>query len=133
MAGEFILKLPLTKRIFDIGSGNGFPGLIFGLMDFKREYVLVESDARKSEFLKHMIAVLKLKNVTVLNARFESLGTLGIETAMSRGFASIGKTLIGSNKIFSKGGQFIHLKGNNWSSEIAQLPSQLISVWQPEL
>ncbi|MGZ6479878.1 MAG: 16S rRNA (guanine(527)-N(7))-methyltransferase RsmG [Bdellovibrionales bacterium] len=133
LAGEIILKLPLPKRVFDIGSGNGFPGLIFPIMDPKREYVLVESDSRKCEFLKHTIAVLKLKNVSVLNVRFETLSTLGIEAAVSRGFASIAKTLLACNKVFAKGAQFIHLKGANWSSEIAELPSQLISVWQPEL
>jgi 16S rRNA (guanine527-N7)-methyltransferase len=133
MASEVIMKLPLPKRVFDIGSGNGFPGLIFPIVDQKREYVLVESDSRKCEFLKHMIAVLKLKNVSVLNVRFETLSTLGIEAAVSRGFASIAKTLLACNKVFGKGAQFIHLKGANWSSEIAELPSQLISVWQPEL
>jgi 16S rRNA (guanine527-N7)-methyltransferase len=133
MATEVILKAKLPTRIFDIGSGNGFPGLIFALMDPIREYVLVESDSRKAEFLKHMIALLKLKNASVLNVRFETLSTVGIEAAVSRGLASIAKTVLACNKIFQKGGQFLHLKGNNWSTEIADLPSQLISVWQPEL
>lgn len=133
MAAELVLKVPLPKKIFDIGSGNGFPGIVFPIVDQSREYVLVESDARKCEFMKHVLAVLSLKNASVLNARFESLGGVGIEAAMSRGFASIAKTLLACNRIFPKGAQFVHLKGPNWSSEIAELPSQLISVWQPEL
>jgi 16S rRNA (guanine527-N7)-methyltransferase len=133
LASDFILNLALPKRVFDIGSGNGFPGIIFSILDAKREYVLVESDSRKAEFLKHAIAVLKLKSVSVLNVRFETLTTVGMEAAISRGFASISKTLLACNKIFEKGAQFVHMKGPNWSSEIAELPSQLISVWQPEL
>ena len=133
LASELILPVNLPSRIFDIGSGNGFPGLLFGILDTDREFLLVESDQRKSEFLKHCISVLKLKNVSVLNMRFENLSQMSVEAVMARGFASIAKALLGFNKIFDVGGQFIHLKGNNWSTEIANLPSQLISVWQPEL
>lgn len=133
LASEIILKLPLAEQVFDIGSGNGLPGIIFGVLDSDREYILVESDSRKAEFLKHVINVLGLKNVNVMNVRFESLKYSGIESAISRGFASISKTLLVCNRIFEKGGNFIHLKGNSWSTEIAALPSQLISVWSPEL
>src|SRR5665213_2548058 len=133
LAAEIILKRELPKKIFDIGSGNGFPGLLFGVLDPKRVYILVESDSRKVEFLKHAIAVLKLKNVAGLNVRFETLASMNIRAAISRGFASVAKTLLACNKIFEKDAVFLHLKGNNWSSEIAELPSQLISVWQPEL
>jgi 16S rRNA (guanine527-N7)-methyltransferase len=132
-ASEIVFQRGLSKKIFDIGSGNGFPGLIFGILDSKREYILVESDSRKVEFLKHSIAVLKLKNVAALNVRYETLASMNMETAISRGFASISKTLLSCNKIFESEAKFLHLKGNNWSSEIAGLPSQLISVWQPEL
>jgi len=133
LASEIMFKHEFPKKVFDIGSGNGFPGLVFGILDPAREYILVESDARKVEFLKHAIAVLKLKNVAALNVRFETLGSMNIEAAVSRGFASIAKTLLVCNKIFPKNSLFLHLKGSNWSSEIADLPSQLISVWQPEL
>jgi 16S rRNA (guanine527-N7)-methyltransferase len=98
-----------------------------------RQFFLVESDSRKCEFVKHMIHVLKLQNVTVMNMRLESLKAEEIKNGISRGFASISKTLLLLNRSFPKGGKFFHLKGANWSSEIAEIPSQLISVWSPEL
>lgn len=133
LAAQILLAAKMRSRVFDIGSGNGLPGIILAIMDPSREYVLVESDARKSEFLKHAIAVLQLKNAVVMNVRFENLGGQGMDCAVSRGFASISKTVLACNKIFPKGGQFFHLKGNSWSSEVAELPSQLISVWAPQL
>jgi 16S rRNA (guanine527-N7)-methyltransferase len=133
LASQVLLKQKLGPRVFDIGSGNGFPGLLLAIVDPGREYVLVESDSRKCEFLKHAVHVLKLKNANVMNVRLESLMGSGLETAVSRGFASISKTVLACNKLFPLGGQFYHLKGNNWSSEIAELPSQLISVWRPQL
>lgn len=133
LASEIILKKDLGKQVYDIGSGNGMPGILLGIVDPKRQYFLVESDNRKCEFLKHVVHDLALENVTIMNARFENLVGTGIKVAISRGFASISKTLLICNKIFQPGGQFYHLKGSNWSSEIAELPSQIISVWSPEL
>lgn len=133
LAVEIILKQPLPERVFDIGSGNGLPGLVLAILDPKREVHLVESDMRKAEFLKHVSTTVKLKNVKIIVARFESLKEAGMMCGVSRGFASISKTVLTCNKIFESGGQFFHLKSNSWSSEVAELPSQLISVWSPKL
>ena len=132
-AVEIVLKQNVPGKVYDIGSGNGLPGLIFAIMDPTREYSLVESDSRKAEFLKHVADTLKLKNVKVVVARFESLKSLGITCAVSRGFANISKTVLTCNKLFDAGSKFYHLKGSGWSSEVAEIPSQLISVWSPEL
>lgn len=95
---------------------------------------LVESDARKCEFLKHAAHTLKLTGVDVLNQRLEALSVVEPGTAgLSRGFASVSKTCLLANKIFPVGSTFFHLKGNSWSSEIAEIPSQLIAYWKPEL
>lgn len=133
LALRCIRSADLGTRIFDIGSGNGLPGIILGILEPAREVNLVESDSRKAEFLKHAIHILKLGNVSVMNVRFEALKSNAMQVGISRGFASVSKTCLACNKIFSVGGQFFHLKGNNWSSEIAEIPSQLISVWAPDL
>ncbi len=130
---EILMKIPGAPTRYDIGSGNGFPGLVLAIMDPKQEYVLVDSDVRKGEFLKHCVSRLELKNVRVITSRFEELTTTGMEFAISRGVASISKNLLSFNKIFSRGGQFVHMKGSSWSKEIAELPSQLISIWTPSL
>jgi 16S rRNA (guanine527-N7)-methyltransferase len=131
LAAELLLKSPLGKKVYDIGSGNGLPGLILAICKPDTEFALVESDARKCEFLKHMIHVLGLKNCQVMNVRIETLS--GMDVAISRGFASLSKALLTVNRMFNKGGKFYHLKGNNWSREIADIPSQLIAHWKPEL
>jgi 16S rRNA (guanine527-N7)-methyltransferase len=131
LASELLLKTDLGKKVFDIGSGNGLPGLILAICKPDTEFSLVESDARKCEFLKHMNHVLGLKNVQVMNVRLETLS--GMDVAVSRGFASLSKALLAVNRLFNKGGKFYHLKGNNWSREIADIPSQLIAHWKPEL
>ncbi|HMN66952.1 MAG TPA: 16S rRNA (guanine(527)-N(7))-methyltransferase RsmG [Bdellovibrionales bacterium] len=133
LALELMKKVKLGAKVHDIGSGNGIPGLICALQNPSVEFFLIESDARKCEFLKHIVHVLQLKNARLMNVRLETLKDEGIECAISRGFASISKSILSMNKFVGKGVRFFHLKGNNWSYEIAELPSQLISVWTPEL
>lgn len=133
LALKAMAKSNLGSPVYDIGSGNGLPGIVLGILDPAREVMLVESDSRKSEFLKHVVHTLNLSNVKIVNVRLESLGFKTPQVGISRGFASISRTCLLCNKVFPAGSRFYHLKGNAWSSEIAEIPSQLISVWTPEL
>lgn len=133
LAGKVLMGAGMPPRVYDMGSGNGLPGLVLAIMDPTREYVLVESDVRKCEFMKHVAHTLDLKKVVVANVRLETLSPDEVHCAVSRGLASISKTILGCNRLFKKGGIFIHLKGNSWAGEVAEIPSQLISVWKPQL
>lgn len=133
LASKVLLAAGMPKRVHDIGSGNGLPGLVLAILDPTREYFLVESDGRKCEFLKHVITQLSIKNANVMNVRMESLSGEELSCAISRGFASISKTVLAFNKTFKKGSIFLHLKGNSWANEVAEIPSQVISHWMPKL
>lgn len=132
-ASEVILGHTKAPKIYDMGSGNGFPGLVMAIMDPSRELNLIESDSRKCEFLKHMTHTLKLSKVSILNVRLETLKDQNIQVAVNRGFASISGTSLACNRVMSKGAVVYHLKGNSWANEIAEMPVQLISFWEPEL
>ncbi len=105
-------KMLITEGpLFDLGSGGGFPGLIFGIMDPNQEVVLVEARRRKSEFLKHVISILKLQNIKVLCQRGESLPSNTVTVALSRGYGSVQKTLMDFQKCIKSEGKYIHFKG----------------------
>lgn len=133
LASKLILENCKKKKIFDLGCGNGFPGLILSILDTEREYVLVESDTRKSEFLKHMINKFEFGNVSVQNMRIEDLPANSVECGVSRGFAQVAKALLTTRKIFKIGGHYYHIKGDHWTVELAGIPSQLCSSWEPAL
>lgn len=120
-----------SKEIFDIGSGNGIPGIIMALLDPSRQIVLVDADARKIEFMKHCIARLGLTNCTTLHARLEELGESSIHCAVSRGFASLSKSLLLVRRAASPDCEFFHFKGPAWSTEVAEIPSQILASWEP--
>jgi 16S rRNA (guanine527-N7)-methyltransferase len=124
-------KLNKNIELFDIGSGNGFPGLVFSALDPELKVVLLDVDQRKCEFLKHTISVLGLKNTTVENLNVEKVEAGRMQQAICRGFAPLPRALLGFRKLFNKGGNVFFLKSEEWSLELAQVPSQLCSLWSP--
>lgn len=119
--------------LYDLGSGNGFPGLIYAILYPEQSVVLVDSDQRKCEFLKHTINAMELKNATVKNFKIERMALDSIEQAICRGFAPLPKALLTLRKIVKGGGTIYHLKSEEWAIEVSQIPIQLCSIWQPKL
>lgn len=133
LAVDAIAKKGPFPEIYDFGSGNGFPGLIYALQHPSTKVHLVEVDSRKAEFLKHMISVLQLSNAQVHVQTVESLPEKSIRFAMSRGFAPIPKALLLARKAIARDGIYYHLKSEEWVSEVGQIPTQLCSYWSPSL
>jgi 16S rRNA (guanine527-N7)-methyltransferase len=60
------------REVVDIGSGAGLPGIPLALSLPDSRFWLVESRRRRASFLRHMVRVVGLANVTVVLSRFES-------------------------------------------------------------
>ncbi len=58
----------------DIGSGAGFPGLPLKLLYPTLQLTLIESVAKKTAFLEHIVRILGLDEVTILTDRVEQAG-----------------------------------------------------------
>lgn len=135
---DSLMALEKTKKyldlsdLYDIGSGNGFPGVIAALTFSDRKVSLVESDLRKCEFLKHIAFKLEIKNMEVLHRRFEELYPLQIDQAFARAFAPISRTLTWGEKVLSKKAKFYHFKGENWRQELEESQKKN-KKWKTEL
>jgi 16S rRNA (guanine527-N7)-methyltransferase len=62
-----------VPRVFDIGSGGGFPGIPLAIMKPEWHFTLAESVTKKATFLRTLIKELELKNAEVINERVEKL------------------------------------------------------------
>ncbi|MCX7976674.1 MAG: 16S rRNA (guanine(527)-N(7))-methyltransferase RsmG [Bellilinea sp.] len=62
------------ERLIDIGTGAGFPGIPLKIIYPRMKLTLVESVGKKLEFCRHIVQTLELEEVTLLQARAESLG-----------------------------------------------------------
>lgn len=77
-------------RLFDIGSGAGFPGMVLALLRPDLQVSLVESNTKKCSFLKHVSRETQA-DVTVLNKRIEDVFTsdLAVDVVTARALASL--------------------------------------------
>jgi len=133
IAGSIILGSTKQREIYDIGSGNGLPGIVMAILDPDRQFVLIDRDAKKIEFIKHICSRVGIKNVSAQQARVEDLKSGTVHCAVSRGFASLSKSVITLRKASPVGGEYFHMKSDSWVREVAQIPTQLCAFWEPSL
>ena len=134
MASRVIMKgNTKIQEIYDLASGNGFPGLVFAILYPQVKVRLVDADIKKCEFMKHVISAVRIPNADVLNMKVEELKDNSVQHAFSRGFANISKIILITRKAVSKGGVVYHLKGEQWGMEVSEIPIQLCSSWAPGL
>ncbi|MCC6276683.1 MAG: 16S rRNA (guanine(527)-N(7))-methyltransferase RsmG [Oligoflexia bacterium] len=130
---ESKIKAAPNDEIFDFGSGNGFPGLVWAILRPDRRFTLIDSDERKVGFLKNMTLRLELDNVGARKARIEEIESGSVKFGVCRGLSQIHKILVDYGKVFSPGAQLFHFKGPDWASEIKSIPTALCSTWNTQL
>lgn len=112
-----------NKKVIDIGSGAGFPALVLAMSSSLKHLTLVESDLKKSEFLKRVIKELALDNVEVLRERAEEIGQNELyreksDYCTSRAVAPLNIMLEYSLPLLNLGGKAYMWKGRNYAEEI---------------
>ena len=60
------------EKIFDIGSGGGFPGIVLAIV-LNNKLSMVEPIGKKTGFIEHAILKLKLTNSEVIRSRYENI------------------------------------------------------------
>jgi 16S rRNA (guanine527-N7)-methyltransferase len=60
-------------QLIDVGAGAGMPGLPLKIAFPDIKLLLIESVAKKSAFLSHLVALLKLSEADVINGRAEDI------------------------------------------------------------
>ena len=103
----------------DLGSGGGLPGIIISIYAQKAPLTvsLVESDQRKSAFLRTVIRELSLQNVSILTGRIENVPPLAANFVSARALAPLSVLLSMVQRHMHQDGTAIFLKGRSWKAE----------------
>lgn len=133
-SSQFIMQdNPGLSEIYDFGSGNGFAAIVFSILFPDIKTNIVESNGRKSEFLKHIIARAQLANANVMDMKADNIVLSKPGIVMSRALANLARTLLLGSKVLEKGSKIYTLKGDEWFSELAILPAPISSTWNTEM
>jgi 16S rRNA (guanine527-N7)-methyltransferase len=111
LAGLPVLaRLPARRKVLDVGSGAGFPGLPLALFLEDSEVALLERSARKAAFLANVVALLRLDNVRVLELDLRSLQER-YELITFRAWSPLGRELAGLGRVLAPTGIIAAYKG----------------------
>ncbi|MCF6338134.1 MAG: 16S rRNA (guanine(527)-N(7))-methyltransferase RsmG [Gammaproteobacteria bacterium] len=112
--------------ILDVGTGAGLPGIPLALLSAKsypeRRFVLLDSNSKKTRFMRQAMAELALNNVQVVHARTEAFQTeQAFDVVLSRAFASVTDMLAGAGRHCTPGGVMLAMKGADPGAELQNL------------
>jgi len=122
------------RRVLDIGTGAGLPGIPLALACPALEFVLLDSNAKKTRFVTQAIAELGLANVRVALSRVEKLETAEkFDTLISRALGGIADMLTAAAHLSAPDGRFLAMKGVYPQEELAALPPGFAVLAVPTL
>ena len=107
--------------LLDVGSGGGLPGVVIAILNHElkgplNKIVLVESDIRKSVFLKECARILNL-NIDIKNERIENI-CVNPDVITARAFAPLNELLDMVRPNVSRETTLLLPKGKNVDEEI---------------
>lgn len=120
------------RRILDIGTGAGIPGMVLKLAVPGMNLTLLDSSHKKTAFLRDVITDLELDGVQVVTGRAEETGSEPAhrekyDLVTSRGVARLTELAELTLPFASIGGAVVAAKGPNVESELSE------SAWAADL
>lgn len=121
---DSLLTLPYLRgtRVLDVGTGAGLPGIPLAVMSTDREFILLDSNSKKTRFVQQAIIELGLRNVSVVHERIERFHSLqGFNTILCRAYASLAQIIADTKRLLAKNGVILAQKGQRPDEELRQL------------
>ena len=107
---SFFLQAQRRKRIYDIGSGAGFPGIPLAIALPDSEFILAERVGKKAGFLQNAVLYTGLTNIEIFGHNFREINKK-VDIITFRAFSAIGKVIDDLLALLHPGGTIIAYKG----------------------
>ncbi|MCQ2550953.1 MAG: 16S rRNA (guanine(527)-N(7))-methyltransferase RsmG [Clostridia bacterium] len=117
------VEISTARRILDLGTGAGFPGVPLAIIYPEKEFVLVDSLNKRLKIIATLCEKYHIKNVTVVHARAEELARKedfrdSFDLCVSRAVASMPVLLEYCLPFVKTGGKLISYKGPEVEEEL---------------
>ncbi len=111
-----------AERVLDVGAGAGLPGIVLALCYPDKEFVLIDTNGKKTRFMTQAKIELGLTNVEVVHARVDEYQPLKpFDAIISRAFASISDMLGYVGHLVTSETTILAMKADS-ENEISQMP-----------
>lgn len=102
----------------DVGSGAGFPSIPLKIMYPSIKLTIIEPTAKRCNFLQQVVALLNLKDVTIINDRAENIKDMHFDVVCARAVSNLPVLLELCIPLVKVNGYFISMKGSNYKEEL---------------
>lgn len=110
------------KKILDVGTGAGLPGIPLAITHPDISFVLLDSNGKKIRFLNEVKRQLSLTNVEMVQFRVENYHPKsGFDTVISRAFSNIEQMIHWTQHLIAPKGLWLAMKGRYPEEELALL------------
>lgn len=118
---------PTSRRVLDVGSGGGLPGMVLAALQPDWQVDCVDTVVKKVSFIRQVAAELRLPNLQGLHSRVEVLQPPpgGYAVVTSRAFASLADFTALTRHLLADGGVWMAMKGKLPADEQAALPADV--------
>ena len=112
------------ERFVDVGTGPGLPGIPLAILYPQRQFLLIDSNGKKTRFLTQCKLEMQLPNVDIRQARIEQVQLDDYpDGIISRAFASIVDFVHWTQHLVGPQTRLYAMKGLYPKDEITQLPA----------
>lgn len=113
------------RRLLDVGSGGGLPGVVLATLEPSWDVTCVDSVGKKVAFIRQVAMELSLSNLSAEHARVETLSLPAFDLITSRAFASLADFAGPTRRMLAPGGVWAAMKGKVPEAELVELPAEI--------